>query len=705
MPPHGVPDFQEPAMQRFKQSIGFTLLTLMGVMTLIIVVATTALVVIGWQNYRQSSRMVGLVAADRALFEALNKMRINRGMAATVLVGEEAPEAKIRGLQQDTQQQIDQGLKAINALDLGDKQQIIDSIHSAWAAAGPHFEPILQEAAKPKSGRSLAVTNAWYAAIGDVEHVSVAGSDRIAAEVRLADTVTAELQQFKAAAWTVRANYGLQCSALRANVANAKPLDTKQAAALGKLQGGTAIGMEQLNTLAARPGVSATLAQDVKALSTSIAAAEKAVDEVVAKFDGSGNPVMPAAEWTKQCIAPFDSILAVIYRALDETRDYALSRESQDLTILGLQIVALAVMVGIGALGLMAVRRRLTSPVAVLMSVIARLSARDFKTIVPAMPYPDEFGHLGAALEQLRRTALEAEELAERNAQQTLALDRAAEITAACRSFDESATALSESVGRSAGSVRETAESMKTMAADASREAGRVAAGAEEAGTHVNSAASSARELTAASAEIAQQIQATATAARRAMERASATNTTVQALEEAAQKIGEVVSLISGVAAQTNLLALNATIEAARAGEAGRGFAVVASEVKSLAGQTSRATEDITQQIAAIQQATKTTVAAIREITDLINGIDERAAGISAAVDEQEVATGETARAIEQVATVIGNVTQAITEVANGNTATSRAADTAFATIESMVQATGNLNAEVRRFLDVLRAA
>ena len=79
--------------------------------------------------------------------------------------------------------------------------------------------------------------------------------------------------------------------------------------------------------------------------------------------------------------------------------------------------------------------------------------------------------------------------------------------------------------------------------------------------------------------------------------KAKQTNANVQGLAEAAQKIGEVVSLITDIAAQTNLLALNATIEAARAGEAGKGFAVVASEVKDLANQTAKATEEIGAQI------------------------------------------------------------------------------------------------------------
>jgi len=93
-------------------------------------------------------------------------------------------------------------------------------------------------------------------------------------------------------------------------------------------------------------------------------------------------------------------------------------------------------------------------------------------------------------------------------------------------------------------------------------------------------------------------------------------------------RIGDVVNLISTIAAQTNLLALNATIEAARAGAAGRGFAVVASEVKSLATQTSKATDEIASQIAEVQNATNEAVDAIGEISTTIDTIDNKFAHV-----------------------------------------------------------------------------
>lgn len=122
----------------------------------------------------------------------------------------------------------------------------------------------------------------------------------------------------------------------------------------------------------------------------------------------------------------------------------------------------------------------------------------------------------------------------------------------------------------------------------------------------------------------------------------------VDDLDEHSQEIGQIVTVISGLAKQTNLLALNAAIEAARAGEQGRGFAVVAAEVHALAEQSQISAKQIAFLISKIQNET-------RHAVDSMNtGAQEVQTGLDV-VNNAGIKFNEIARLIEQAAAEVAN--------------------------------------------------
>ena len=418
------------------------------------------------------------------------------------------------------------------------------------------------------------------------------------------------------------------------------------------------------------------------------------------------------AEWNTRCMPVSDGIITAVatevnqrVTEIDKLADTL--REDADATVTLVYSSMAGGLALVLVIAFLATRYGVVRPLDRLRAIFDSLAQGVLDISVDGTERRDEIGGMARSADVLRGALVDAETAREnaRQAEVHAAQRVAAQRQAIADEFESKMGTLANALANSSGEVSEAARNLAASAEETSRQAAAVGSAAAEASGSVQTVAAATEELTSSIREIGNQVSG---AAGRAVSGAEVVNRAageIRELSEAATKIGEVVNLITDIAAQTNLLALNATIEAARAGEAGRGFAVGAQEVKQLAEQTAGATKEIGLKVNDIQQATGRTVGSIEHIVTTIAQIRDATTMIASSVEQQGSATQEIAANTNQAASGTGMVSENIVGVGRAAEMTGAASAQLTSLSGSLAHQASDLKQQVGELVRSLRAA
>ncbi|MBW6525398.1 HAMP domain-containing protein [Sphingomonas sp. RHCKR7] len=358
--------------------------------------------------------------------------------------------------------------------------------------------------------------------------------------------------------------------------------------------------------------------------------------------------------------------------------------------------------------------RGIARPLDAVTGVLLRLADGDLGVEVTGAGRGDEIGDVAAATIRLRDRLLAAEQ---EKARQTAlivtsvgaGLDSLARGDLTTRVDDElegafgklrtdfndaieALAAVLAAVQESAAGISDGAADILQASDDLSHRTEKHAAGLEETSAAMQQITETVRQTADGVSRVNGVVVETRGDAERSGEVVRRAVAAMSGIERASHEIGDIISVIDGIAFQTNLLALNAGVEAARAGDAGRGFAVVAQEVRALAQRSADAARDVKRRIGASTEQVGAGAKLVVEAGDALTRIIARVGEIGALV-------AQIAEAAEQQSTGLMQVSKAIAEMDGVTQQNAAMVEQTTAAARALAGEADALAQEVARFL------
>ena len=279
-----------------------------------------------WSELQNARRAGALAAADAAIFQTTQALRIARASAQTFIVSEDQalPDIKRLIAQNDAQLKIVDA--AVDPRFADNVPALMGKVQQSVAKARELEAGVVALAAKPRAQRDVKESQSWYEAVGGVATSLSDVSRSIAGEARLADPMIGEYVLARQYSWSARDSFGTECSLNRALFTNGAAIDAKGRLQVAKLRGESGRSLLMLDDLLSRAGAPVALSEAASSAKRIYGDAYAARD---AAYEVSGTAKAPnAAGWTEVCNTPIEQVIKVAGAALVGMAQRAEERQS-----------------------------------------------------------------------------------------------------------------------------------------------------------------------------------------------------------------------------------------------------------------------------------------------------------------------------------------------------------------------------------------
>jgi methyl-accepting chemotaxis protein len=476
-----------------------------------------------WGRLRVASRISVIADASANLFKAMHNLRTDQSTTFRLLNADQPMAADIekylRDLRDAQMPAMANALGLLPSIEFAQQNTLVPELDRLFKRLTALQKEFWDEVGKPKASRRASMPQEYY----DITAASLQTLDKLSAALAAAvnhqDATIDQLLAIKQSAWLLRNTAG-EASLLISKGLAAGRVAPEARLIYTKFLGGTEIAFTALE-------MAASGMQLPQALSIAIAATKTAYfepdylalrDRLLTVLIAGEKPELTANQWSPITVGRMGSAVTVAERALDAAKEHALVQHSAAQRSLVLQLTLLAAAFALTFGAMMAVTRRVITPLHNMRDAMLKVAAGDLTVDTGYTERKDEIGALAGALETFKQQAadkvrIEAQER-ERNAG---AMTRQNAIESYVGEFETMVRQTLDQLGDASGQMRTTSSELSSVSRQTNERVQVAEKASGEASMSVDSVAAASEELSASINDISQQAAHAAGIASRAV--------------------------------------------------------------------------------------------------------------------------------------------------------------------------------------------